>query len=205
MFGFQGWLPHCVWRRRVRGTDYCWGSKCWGWWRVQCGLQPSDRWHSMIIMWIKWSYPMFILSYANAPCWRLVLVCPRLLNRPTKLQVRGLNTPLPWFDDNLFLPGHLGWSSTHLTPWPSSEICLQRGRWTYLNLFKASLARSPHSTTSFFHQELAEQSEILETVGDQDPSHFYYGQVALLATWLESPQCGVHILDLYRVLMEKPD
>ena len=34
----------------------------------------------------------------------------------------------------------------------------------------------------FFHQELAEQSEILETVGDQDPSHFYYGQVALLAT-----------------------
>ena len=42
--------------------------------------------------------------------------------------------------------------------------------------------RSPHSTTSFFHQELAEQSEILETVGDQDPSHFYYGQVALLAT-----------------------
>ena len=27
------------------------------------------------------------------------------------------------------------------------------------------------------NQELAEQSEILETVGDQDPSHFYYGQV----------------------------
>ena len=26
-------------------------------------------------------------------------------------------------------------------------------------------------------QELAEQSEILETVGDQDPSQFYYGQV----------------------------
>ena len=26
-------------------------------------------------------------------------------------------------------------------------------------------------------KDLAEQSEILETVGDQDPSHFYYGQV----------------------------
>ena len=25
-------------------------------------------------------------------------------------------------------------------------------------------------------KELAEQSEILETVGDQDPSEFYYGQ-----------------------------
>ena len=27
-------------------------------------------------------------------------------------------------------------------------------------------------------KDLAEQSEILETVGDQDPSHFYYGQGA---------------------------
>ena len=26
-------------------------------------------------------------------------------------------------------------------------------------------------------KELAEQSEILETVGDQDPAEFYYGQV----------------------------
>ena len=30
---------------------------------------------------------------------------------------------------------------------------------------------------TFLNQELAEQSEILETVGDQDPSQFYYGQV----------------------------
>ena len=30
-----------------------------------------------------------------------------------------------------------------------------------------------------YNQELAEQSEILETVGDQDPSHFYYGQVVV--------------------------
>ena len=28
----------------------------------------------------------------------------------------------------------------------------------------------------YLGKELAEQSEILETVGDQDPSEFYYGQ-----------------------------
>ena len=41
---------------------------------------------------------------------------------------------------------------------------------------KISSKLSEHKKISY-NQELAEQSEILETVGDQDPSHFYYGQV----------------------------
>ena len=76
--------------------------------------------------------------------------------------------------DHIFLPGHSGWSSTHLTPWQSSETCLPRERWISLTF--------PVKCNPFVDQELAEQSEILETVGDQDPSQFYYGQVTFIST-----------------------
>ena len=40
---------------------------------------------------------------------------------------------------------------------------------------------SQQPSKPFLNQELAEQSEILETVGDQDPSQFYYGQVTFIS------------------------
>ena len=48
------------------------------------------------------------------------------------------------------------------------------GKVNIVNIFRK---RNP-----FVDQELAEQSEILETVGDQDPSQFYYGQVTFIST-----------------------
>ena len=48
------------------------------------------------------------------------------------------------------------------------------GKVNLVNIFRK---RNP-----FVDQELAEQSEILETVGDQDPSQFYYGQVTFIST-----------------------
>ena len=93
----------------------------------------------------------------------------------------GTFMPIGWLSrwpmviiDHIFLPGHSGWSSTHLTPWPSSETCLPRERWISLTF--------PVKCNPFVDQELAEQSEILETVGDQDPSQFYYGQVTFIST-----------------------
>ena len=113
-----------------------------------------------------------LLSYANSPCRRHVMVRPWLLHGPSKLQVAGLAWSLPCWPyisplnplpaiyyfswdiyfysldqhaffswspvDNTFLPGHLGSSSTHQTQWPSSEICLRRGRWISFLIFLSS-------------------------------------------------------------------